>query len=149
MALALEEDIGWLDVSVDPTVRVHVLHSIHQLRRVGNNHSWRNPVPRLFVQRHFTVLKHKEKGTKIVFNRIRVLLKNALEYGASLDRAYIILPVVENDVFMMEQFVRKNFYVEIVSEFLDGFIVLLDFLDDNLIAVVTTSSQVNLSKCTL
>ena len=50
---------------------------------------------------------------------------------------------------MMEQFVRKNFYVEIVSEFLDGFIVLLDFLDDNLIAVVTTSSQVNLSKCTL
>lgn len=61
----------------------------------------------------------------------------------------MILPVVENNVFVMKHFVRQNFYVEIVSQLLDGFVVLLYFFDDNLIAVVSSSSQVNLSKRTL
>ena len=61
----------------------------------------------------------------------------------------MILPVVENNVFVMKHFVRQNFYVEIVSQLLDGFVVLLYFLDDNLITVVSSSSQVNLSKRTL
>lgn len=49
----------------------------------------------------------------------------------------------------MERFVREYFRVKITSEFLESFIVFLDFLDNDLISVVTSGSQVNLSKSPL
>jgi len=50
---------------------------------------------------------------------------------------------------MVECFIRINFCVQINREFLDSFIVLFYLLDDDLISVVSSGSQVNLSKSPL